>query len=381
MPGFAKFLVFMNLVAAFGFLYLATQDYNARKPWAYEVFVGELAVDGLPVDQRDPGPRRVDMALFQDLDDSDHTTLRELFEKAGGNPPEKGGAYIHTQQEEVAYQKQKVNKQLDDIKDDDERRDAIRNYILPLTQTLEEREYWVKQFASKDVETKDLQADLNKEFFDKALKKEFWDEKTGQYDVEVADPEKSDMLNTVRADKMKELRDKYPEKYIRITRRQQVAHLLYNLSRDPVSHTRVMVVIGLKAYIAEAEAQAARLREMSLRTRMAMVDERSMFEIEYQRLLQRIYSLSEELEAKKQYLADSKGIRDRSAELKKIREKDLEDLQGQMGKAETALNTALEHQLWWEQQIFETQKKLGEMQGQAENFQRHIKRLEGAGYK
>src|SRR5262249_19469389 len=70
MPGFAKFLVFLNLLAAFGFLYIATQDYNARRPWAYEVFVGELAIDGLPVDRNDPGPRRVEIALFEDLDNN-----------------------------------------------------------------------------------------------------------------------------------------------------------------------------------------------------------------------------------------------------------------------------------------------------------------------
>lgn len=395
MPGFAKFLVFMNFVAACAFLYIATIDYNARRPWAYEVFLGELAIDGLPLDERDPGPRRIDIALFEDLDESGHPTLRQLFANAGGNPPEKGGNLIHTQQEEVAYQKDRINKLLNEEKEDDRKRDMIRDLILPLTRTLEEREFWNKRYADKDYETKTLQEDLNKEFFDRALKKEYYDENAKKYDIEKADPQKSDRLNEKYAEDLEKIRKDHPEKYIRPTRRQYVSHLLYNLSgvvSDPnqrggdpgqraVEHTRVMVVIGLKAYIGEAESQAARLREMSLRTRMAMVDERSLFEVEYQRLLQRIYTLSEELEAGKLFYKDKEGIRDRTKELAGIRAKDLAELQAQVGKALTELDTALGHQEWWEQQIFDTQKKLGEMQSQAENLQRYIKRLEGAGYR
>jgi hypothetical protein len=388
MPGFAKFLVFINFVAACAFLYIATIDYNARRPWAYEVFLGEMAVDGLPLDERDPGPRRIDTALFDDLDESGHATLRQLFANAGGNPPEKGGKVILTQQDEVAYQKAKINKLLDEEKDDDRKREMIRDYILPMTLTLEERDYWVKRYADKDYETKMLQEDLNREFFDRALKKEVYNEGTHQYEIEKANPQKSERLNEQRAESMEEIRKKYPEKYIRPTRRQHVAHLLYNLSgmtgddkQKSEEHTRVMVVIGLKAYIGEAESQAARLREMSLRTRMAMVDERSLFEVEYQRLLQRIYTLSEELEAKKLFYKDKEGIRDRTKELAEVREKDRNELKNQLGKAETELKTALAHQEWWEQQIFDTQKKLGDMQSQAENLQRYIKRLEGAGYR
>src|SRR5436190_11804747 len=105
-----------------------------------------------------------------------------------------------------------------------------------------------------------------------------------------------------------------------------------------------MVVIGLKAFINAAENQAARLREISLRTRMAMVDERSQFEIEYQQLVQRLYALAGELEAKKLAKADKESILARTTELVKIREKDRDELIGQTGKSKTELDTALAHQ-------------------------------------
>ncbi|OAI48162.1 hypothetical protein AYO44_07835 [Planctomycetaceae bacterium SCGC AG-212-F19] len=380
MPGFAKFLVFLNFLVACGFLYVATIDYNARKPWAREVFLGEVAEDGLPLDRNDPGPRRIDIAIFTDLDGSEgRAILRDLFANAGGNPPEKGASFIHTQQEEVEYQKKKINDELNSIKDEEDKRDALRRVILPLTVTLEERDFWVERI--KEAEIKELIDDLNNEFFGRALTKETYNEGTQKSDVETGPVNRSDWLNRNRDEFMKKLREKYPEKYVRMTRRQQVAHLLYNLSREATEHTRVMVVIGLKAFIQEAELQAARLREMSLRTRMAMVDERSRFEIEYQQLVQRLFALAGELETKRLAKADKESILKRTTELVEIRKKDKEELEAMVGQVDLKLKESLMHQEWWEQQVFETQKALGQMQEQAETLQRYIRRLEGAGYK
>src|SRR5262249_39683875 len=156
--------------------------------------------------------------------------------------------------------------------DEDQKREYLRSVILPLALTLEERDYWVKR--CKEDDPKDLQEDLKKEFFARALAED-----------ETEMPQEKSDLDATKG-KLK------PEKFIPRPRRQKVAPLLYNTSDSPADRTRVLAVIGVKAYINEAESQAARLREMTLRTRMAMVDERSLFEIEYQRLLQRVLSLA-----------------------------------------------------------------------------------------
>src|SRR5262245_11332191 len=161
MPGFAKFLVFMNVLAACGFLYLATIDFNARRPWAYEVFRGEMAIEGLPLDERDPGPRGVDIALWHDLDP---TTLKDMFAKAGGNPPKDG-----LQVEEVKAQQAKLKKEFDKM-EEDEKRDRLRTLALSLSYSLPEREKWLEKFKDKDARLEDLQSEIFKEYFEKPLK-------------------------------------------------------------------------------------------------------------------------------------------------------------------------------------------------------------------
>jgi hypothetical protein len=62
MPLGAKFLAFLNIIAAGGFVYLAAIDWNMRQAWSYEVFRQEVLLNGLPADQADAG-HRVDLCL------------------------------------------------------------------------------------------------------------------------------------------------------------------------------------------------------------------------------------------------------------------------------------------------------------------------------
>jgi hypothetical protein len=363
MPGFAKFLAFMNVVIAGAFLYLATLDFNARRPFAREVFIHELALDGLPLDRTDPGPRRVEIALYQDLDSD---MLKELFARV---PPQKGVPIPQTQAEEVEYQKKKILEELNSLKDDDDKRQRILGLALLLAYTLDEREYWLKAINDTKNEAyiedvKQLQDAFIKEFFERALQEE---------NVEAS---RSD---SVANRKRKENKDVPTESHSRPTRRQKMAHLLYNLSKDEAAHQRAMAVIGLKNYIGEAEAQAARLRDMTLSTNMRMVNERGTFEEQYQQLTQRLNTLLEELEAKKLLFADKEGIKKRTDELVQIRKKDLDALHTDLTKSQKDIASALDEQTSLEQQVFETQKKLAELQEQTQGLQRYIRRMEGVG--
>jgi hypothetical protein len=353
MPGFAKFLAFMNVLAALGFLYLATIDYNARKPWAYQVFRAELAMHGLPIDKHDPGPIRVDIALWQDLDDE---TLTDMFVKAGGNPTTKGGKLIRTQRDEVFRIKTALEAELKALADDDLRQQLLARF-LPLALNLEERKSLAARINDKDADLAKLSGVLVEEYFGKILN----DTDPGADDDDRYLSDKSGKVAQTS----------------RPNRRQRIAHLLYNLSADQQAHQRVLAVIGLHGYINEAQGQSARLREMSLRTRGAMRDERALFEIEYQRLVQRILVLTEEIELKQIAYNDKLELKKRTAELKKLREQDRDQLVKDKGEATSKLDAALNAQLWWEEQIFETQKALGQMQARADTLHRYIKRYEG----
>jgi hypothetical protein len=367
MPGFAKFLAFMNVVIAIAFLVVAKWDYNARRPFAREVFIHELALDGLPLDRHDAGPRRVEIALYQDLDGD---ILKELFAKVA---PQKGVPIPQTQAEEVEYQKKKTIEELNGLKDDEDKRKRILDLALRLAYTLDEREYWLKAVnEDKDDDVKKLQETFIKEFFDRALQED-----------NVAASQSDSVANRKREanrdNKVDENKDIPTESHSRLTRRQKMAHLLYNLSKEEADHQRAMAAIGLKNYIGEAEAQAARLRDMTLSTNMRMVNERGTFEEQYQQLTQRLNSLLEELEAKKLLFADKDGIKKRTEELVKIRQKDLAELQTDLTKSDKDIKSALDEQTSLEQQVFETQKKLAELQEQTQGLQRYIRRMEGVG--
>jgi hypothetical protein len=359
MPGFAKFMAFMNVAIACVFLFLATKDFNTRRPWAYDVFRSELDIHGLPLDQKDSGPRRVAYALWQDLEPD---TLSKMFANAGGNPVKGSSNYIKTQMEEVERLRDQLTADLEKLKDEEDKRARLRDIFLPLALTLEERDYWAQRINDKDLDQRGmekLQKDLFDDYFGRALSQ-----------ADTVAPEMSDWLAQKNPKAVK------PEEQTQMDRRQRIAHLLYNLGRSAEEHTRTMVVIGLKAYIAEAESQAARLREMSLRVRLTMLDERSLFEVEYTRLTQRILALVEEIERKKYFYTGQQDIKKRAAELVKIRQADLEELNGKLGKAAHEIDLALQLQRNLEERLFETQKQLGEAQEKTQEMERFIRGLE-----
>lgn len=361
MTAFAKFMAFMNIVIACVFLFLASKDFNTRRPWAYEVFRAQLAVDGLPIDQHDSGLRRVAYALWQDLEPD---TLKDLFAKAGGNPAQGSNNLIKTQIEEVDRLRAELTAELDKIKDEEDKRARLRDLFLPLAMTLEERDYWTQRINDKDLDQIGLEK-LQKDLFD-----DYFGRATLPGDDTLVPPEKSDWLA------QKNPKAVQPEGQTQLDRRQRLAHLLYNLGKSAEDHTRAMVVIGLKAYIAEAEAQAARLREMSLRVRLATLDERSLFEVEYTRLTQRILALVEEIERKKYFYTGQQDLKKRAAELVKIREADLEELNGKLSQAKDDTDKALALQRSLEERLFETQKHLGEVQEKTQEMERFIRGLE-----
>ena len=356
MTGFAKFMAFMNVVAALAFLYLATLDYNARRPWAYEVFRSELAIDGLPIDKDDPGPRRVDLALFHDLDDD---TLKDMFAKAGGNPAKGSDNVVRTQLDEVERVQKKTIEELEKLKGDDGRfRSRLREVVLPLAYSLEERDFWAHHIdAETAIPPQKLIEEFNQEFFERAK-------------LEEVPPSKSDWLaaNQKTGDKL--------DYHGPLTRRHMIAHLLYNLTSTPQDHYRVMVVIGLRAYVGEADGQASRLRDMGQRIRLAMLDERRFFEAEYTFLVQRVLTVVEELYRRQQFLKSQQNIKDRNEDLKKIREKDKEELEANLVQANKAVDAALKLQGTLEQQLFETQRVLGDIKQKTEEMERYINGLE-----
>src|SRR5262245_40941566 len=78
-----KLLAVLNLLAAAGFLYLASASYSARQAWIYAAFRYDLALDGLPVDEAekdengDPMHLKVTPQLANELAGNDQVRTQE----------------------------------------------------------------------------------------------------------------------------------------------------------------------------------------------------------------------------------------------------------------------------------------------------------------
>lgn len=324
MPLGAKFLAVLNFLAAGGFVYLATIDWNMRQAWSYEVFRQELALHGLPADETD-AVHRVDRPLYQDVS---RTTLADIFKKSNAGPA------VATLAEEAQRAKDELAKEKDVEK--------LRMMIIDQGSTIERRDELRQKTEGLDAAGL---RDLLGKMIDEAMT--------------YANPEK------------------YPDKYDAELARQKMAHILYNMSPD--GHSRVVTVIGIRAYIREAELQAANLREMASRLREIMVVDRSNFEVEYLRLVRDVFKLSEQVEDIKLAFKAKQDIRERVDVELKSREGEKAKLLMVLAKAKDDTDLALKDQALLENYLFEINSALGRFKDHTEKLERELRALEVRG--
>lgn len=331
MPGFAKFLAVMNVLAAGAFIYIAGLDWQKRTDWAYEVFRRELAIHGLPVNEVDAS-WRVDRPIQQDLG---RGTIDDLFKNAGKHR-------VYSQMEEVKRVQEELKKEIDGLPDD-QKRNRLRQIILDQATTMDQRLEAARPLTDEaplDV----YWAAFNKLFTDVG---------------KLANPDDPSYSLTLA--------------------RAAIAHLLYNVSSEPGEHQRALVVVGLRPYCNEAEQQANNLREMANRVRAIMVDDRALFEAEHGRLVQRILSLGEAIEQLQGELAYKKDLRERSqVELNK-RKDDRDRLEKEVGVAKVDRQGALDKQGDLEAGLFKINAELGLIKEQTETLERELRGLERSG--
>jgi len=344
MPLFAKVLAFLNVLAAGAFIYLASIDYAKRREWSYEVFRHQLVLDGLPVDERDTGPvtsgkeddkdsaRRVVEPIYQELPED----VFNLFDLGSAGEP-----IVLTQKKEVELAREKAKAEIRKL-EGEARRNKLRALLLAQAQSFEEREKYRKMAAPDSKTSTD---ELEGEFL-------------GKFDQLVGD--KSGEMDYA-------------------TRRRAIAHLLYNLDAGQQSHQRLMVVVGLRAYVAEAEQQAAVLRELVQRSKLQTIQDRADFETDYLRQRNRIVFLAHELEGKQNELKRLKAENDSTRKQIAKREEDVNDLEKSLGQAKDDTALALKDQLALEQRLFQIHKDVGRLTEANLKLEREIRSLEGVG--
>lgn len=265
-----KILLVFNLLAAGGFVYLATQDRQGRQNITAGMLRHGLLVKGLPLEgpdnfDEDGGvPFVVDMGGVP-TDYVSQKLLAAYFAAAGaGSSPLAGNMVVTNQIAEVKRARAVVESTIASAEGN--RAAAVGRFLLDQAETYQERA--AIQAAVNANQGEQLAAMLAKKF-----------------DAVLSPPRPTDAGSLAGADEdgriksASELRS--GPSADRSQREERIAHLLVHLDRDAGWQKRVMMVVGLKRYVKAVGAQALRFREMALYVQTQIEAENAAFGLQY----------------------------------------------------------------------------------------------------
>jgi hypothetical protein len=335
-----KVLIILNVLAAGAFIYLATVDWGARESWSYAVFRHDLALNGLPLDEQEldaDGVRAVDRLSNQ--------TLQSMLAPVGGGLPATVLPEDKTQMAEVSRLRTTLRTELNTLGGNAAQiRQKMVAWLVPLARTGGEREA-LRQFLATEPIAK-LTADDSP--FENAFKRVL---ASGQEPPE--------------------------------TRRAEIAHLLLNMTVDPNSppdfarqYQRVLEVVGLRAFAAEADRQYYALREMADRISGFMAEDQATFEKDYELTLKYLYAKAEDLAQRQKKLADYEKVTRRHQLLVQARQQDLMDMTTRLEAARAATQAALASLSTEQQRLFEAERKVAVTTEKNHQLEQQIRSLE-----
>jgi chromosome segregation ATPase len=328
MATFGKVLAVINVLAAIGFLVFVGMDYSKRQNWAYAHFRGQLAINGLPVDERDetgrlPG-RNVASQLGKDA-------IGELFRGSPGAP--------RTQVEEVNFRKGQIETEISAAPDLNAKRAVLAKYLLPLAAEGDVRDSFMDRLRKlNDQEVAALTEDLNG-YFARAIS-----------------PQKP-------SGEERDIED----------RRRSIADLLYNLDATPEGRTRTQTVVGMVHYINAADRQYANLRTMSDRLRAAIAAEQKTFIGAYQAVLPELARLDAELKTYDAKLADEQRRVKEHTALRNNRQAEATALQQQLQKTTQDAAAELAALDGYQKRLFELEQEFAKLQAGNQRLEADIR--------
>jgi hypothetical protein len=317
-----KILAVLCAVAVLAFLAVAALDYGQRLAWTSAVFQQELLIGGLPLDNQetDVEGRPVVSVLSKGI-------LQKLFAN--------NGAPVSTQLDAVTQRHAALVQSLDSPA-------ALEEALLPLAQSLGEREELHRQVAQKSIE--DLKGPEG------PLEAAFRDALTGK--------------------------DAQGLTLDRQGRKQAIARVLFGTAK-PEERQRVMIVVGMAAYVRAVDQQAALLAGMPPALGLRIADERTDWALKHQYLVQRIIALSERIRNLDEMYARQLELRDqRHRALLKSRESDVAELKQLIEDTRKQLSEELAKQSTLESDLFAQTKAVAVTDAQNQQLEREIRSRE-----
>jgi hypothetical protein len=326
-----KLLILFNLLAAGGFLYLATQDWKGRQTITAASIPRKLQIVGLPLegpdtfDREDETDFRVEMAGgFQTQTIS--KKILDTYFKLADSPPNATTAFpsdngpVPCQLAEVKRVKAKIESYLKD-KNPGEKVRALKEWLENQSETYDQRlEVKALVAAGNDLELEKRMTALFTAVLDPAAKPPADNlDKLTLTDQVLADLKNANVPDTVLLKlsplKNKEMTREEMEKELdpllgdlkaeekahyralivdsavsyhvadvrsklaldTQERQNRIARLLVHLSQDPAWQKRVMLVVGLRRYVNAIADQAVRYKNMYARLELLIVTEQKEF--------------------------------------------------------------------------------------------------------
>jgi hypothetical protein len=334
-----KVLGVLNVLAAFALVFFASSNWGQRQAWSYSAYRFQLAREGLPLDAdtTDPeGGRQVDR-----LSDA---TFRELLRPVGGYSGANVTPADKTQLAEVQRVHDKLRSEVETANGEPAKRQKLEALLLPFASTLGERDK--------------LAARIREEPVDKLLAPDGPFEQAFTQATQSAGPKGQ---------------ERSPE-----DRRLAVARLLFNVSQDDAARQRAAVVVGLPAFTAAANQQAAALADMATQVRLVLAEGRYQFVQQHGEVVSELQSFAQDLRDRQADLDQQQAFIARHTALLGARSADVKNLQEQIEQARQASAGALQQLAGEQQRLFEADRAVGRDVQRNLQLEREIRQRESS---
>lgn len=400
MSTLGKVLLFVNILAAAGVFYFATQDYAKRQQLNEFLVKYSLVLNGIDVDAAKGESASADTISVGIYSIKGNYTVQPvakklldgIFSGANGEAFERTGTPT-SQMEELLAVSTKLNQQIDSQPSDAKRiadlcgvnvqGTFVPGTLMNLSETFEER-LAIRKLA---LAPSDRAAANVKDARDR-LKRKF------DAVTEAPNPEAPDAIRK----KIEELRTKIiaaprdnalKQQLTDLAgggptgpcandqeRRLRIAQLLMQLSPAPNWQKRVALLVGLKTYQAALTEQAGRMELMAQQTRDLRFSDQSGFDAEYEQLGSLALEQSKLVDQedlvvrglKSQLAADEEILKKRSEQLRLVKE--------DLAALTASVNQKLADQAKVETALFEVQRQVGLILRETGRLEQDLRKLE-----
>jgi hypothetical protein len=323
MSTLGKVLAILNGLAALAFFAVAALDYGQRQAWTTAVYQQDLLIGGLPVDEK-----QVDIEGTPVVAVLSKGILQKAFSGAG---------------EPVRTQLAEVKKRHDALVQTIDSKPALEAVLVPVAKSVGEREEIRAQIAKGELE--DLKG------ADGPLEAVFKEALSG------TDPQN--------------------KPFDRNGWKQAIAHVLYCTCQNQQEEQRVLIVVGLEAYVHAADKQAARLAEMAPQLRLTIANDRTSWELKHKTLIQEISALAERVRTLDEMLTKQQELRDQHHQaLVAARKADVAELTKLIESTRTRLAEELAKQTSLEAELVNNQKAVAAADAGNQQLEREIRSRE-----